>query len=315
MMKMRRLLSLVLAVVLLSSLCACGGGSGITANDSESAAADTDYVGQRIPEPVTPEPIPTPTPEPTVEPTDPYDVLKMDEAARSYWASRGGNIYLRKNGNYYSLNCGITEENANKYQVGLNSGSKNVIHTYAYDSVRDHYISLGNIPTITVEAGDMIVGEGRTTFQLTPAIFLGYTIRAVTYPDGQYCVLYLSPNESVNIKTGSVKQFEMVDSQGNKLPQIQAYRNKNIYIPDFTNLIQDEAYTISWFEGTTYYEYEMVADSPYYEIVGSNFQVNPNIISIEGELHKEGYASFDLSDVSPGLYYTGAGGIFITIPE
>ena len=115
----------------------------------------------------------------------------------------------------------------------------------------------------------------------------------------------MSPNETVDIATWRVKQFEMVDSQGNAVPQIPAFQYGYdwIYRPDFTNLTQGETYTVSWFEGTTYHEYNVVANSPYYTI---NWTKSYNISTyiIEGELHKEGYASFDLSGIPSGLYYT-----------
>ena len=73
------------------------------------------------------------------------------------------------------------------------------------------------------------------------------------------------------------------------------------------NLEKGTEVTASWYEGTTYYEYTCVADTRYYyswEKDSKNVMGHPEIgpIKLEGTLCKEGYATYDLSSIEPGMY-------------
>jgi len=335
---MKRAISILLILCLyVSVLSACASsGDTTTANPtttpSESSSSNGETLKQDTteadrqdgevetetelpdPEPVVEEPAPEPVP-------DPYDVLKMEETHRASMNGVGGYIYLLRDGKYYSLGNFISEEKATEYQVGWN---RNKVSFQVLTNMNNgaYCQSIGNIPVVTVNPGDSIVGYGNagTSMGLSPATLAGYSIPILTHgvDPSYYCRLFLSPNEFIDINLKSVKQFELVDSNGNAAPQVPGYTQytTTYYRPDFSNLVKDETYTVSWFEGTTYHEYEMKADSPYYEIE-YNEVYNVKQIStymIEGELHKEGYASIDLSDIPPGLYITSLHG-FIRIPE
>ena len=57
-----------------------------------------------------------------------------------------------------------------------------------------------------------------------------------------------------------------------------------------------------------------MTDSPYYDVNWVKPGTNNCKYNIEGELHKEGYAVFDLSDIPSGVYRTDMGG-FICIAD
>ena len=79
-------------------------------------------------------------------------------------------------------------------------------------------------------------------------------------------------------------------------------------VDDPFNLEYGEIYTVSWFEGTQYHETNLAATSKCYVDTDGK----PNFFDayeIPGELTKEGYAEYDLSEIPAGLYHINRGAL------
>ena len=244
------------------------------------------------------------------------DILKLNDNYRTSLNSNGGYEYFLKDDNYYSLGQYISKEKSNEYQVGWNRNDVNFQYPI-YLTFGEFIKAVGPIPVPEYGPQDTVIGINHTTLGLNEAQIAGYSIRIYSIDDPQYYLrLIPSPNEIIDINLKNVKQFQMTDSNGNNIQQVIGYSEYGVdyYCPDFYNLKQGEKYTVSWFEGTTYNEYEMIADSPYYDVNWVKPGTNNCKYNIEGELHKEGYAVFDLSDIPSGVYRTDMGG-FICIAD
>lgn len=232
--------------------------------------------------------------------TDSYDVLSMKKSYIDGLKAAGGYVYLLRDNKYYSLGMYMGKDKTEMYQVGWDYNAVD-FQNRAYSGGEGRLQAIGNIPVVTITTDDTIIGIGATLLKLIPVEKKGYTIRRelFVWPE-YYSTLIPSPTERVDVDMMHVKQFTLADSSGKERPLIEESYNGSKYShPDFDNLIENETYTASWFEGTDYHECTMVADSPYYEDVqGEEYK-------LEGELHKEGYASFDLSNIPKGLYRTG----------
>ena len=68
-------------------------------------------------------------------------------------------------------------------------------------------------------------------------------------------------------------------------------------VKNLRNLNYGETYTVSWFEGTKYKEHQLVANCSFYKQ-----PENTKEYVLKGKLNKEGYASYDYSEIPPGLY-------------
>lgn len=73
------------------------------------------------------------------------------------------------------------------------------------------------------------------------------------------------------------------------------------------NLEKDAEVIVSWYEGTNYSEYTCVANLKYYYAYDKDTHSklgddSTGPLEFEGELHKEGYATYDFSNVEPGTY-------------
>ncbi len=232
-----------------------------------------------------------------------------------------GSLFLSKNNKYYSLMSIISKEKSEKYNLGF-STKKNDEFYLVYNNfpdeqdrfMYDHYRqTFGKIPLIKLSKNDIICGFDKLKLYLTPATFEGYTIKCIPggLNIGSYGVV-ISFDEYVLINFPFVSEFTMTDSSDNKIPLKQGYAYSKVYsYPDLSNLKKDEIYTLSWFEGTDYKEYNVQSDSYIYKIdwlENNSFDRYSKFkYQINGKLNKSGYASFDLSQVPKGVYYLDTG--------
>ncbi len=154
------------------------------------------------------------------------------------------------------------------------------------NSVDGKIASAGDVPVVTFMDGDELISVDRTRVNFAPATFQCYSFRYIDYnpdPRGNHSgdlAIYQDLSDPIILKEGecsfTTDWFEEMNYEHGK------------------------EYTISWFEGTRYYEISRVADSAQYTISYSSGK------GYEGKRNKGGYAEYDLAvirkELTPGLY-------------
>lgn len=282
---MKKWLSLLLMVSMVMLLAACGGG-----NDYEE-------------------------PEEYVEDEEVIEEDELDEPETGDYGEIGSLItdtvsddtmfYLHRGDYDYSLGKRVfMMDDVDCYDgVGVdmfNQGSSEHVRTiygdrlWTLDGEDTGMFSVGDVPMPVLEDGDYIFSRSADsvpTMGLHEVTFYGSAIPVweAEYDDN----VFLYDVEAGEYHSGmDVTNFEVTDADGNPVDNYYA-------------LEENESYTVSWFIGTQYEEYVLKADCSFYadhspEPVGK--RIEPDY-TIEGDLTKEGYATYDLSDVPAGVYW------------
>lgn len=167
-------------------------------------------------------------------------------------------------------------------------------------------ISFGNVPLATFEKGDQIIGtraKGAPTFYLKEVEFVGCSIwsdsRSFIGGDGDIYDGSIWSSEDRDTKIplnfNVERQLVITDSKGNP-------------VDDIYNLKYGEKYTVPLNKYSEIQEMEVVADCSVYGPV--DYKVSDVYdYAIEGTPTPEGYYSYDLSGIKPGLYYCSGHGV------
>ena len=197
------------------------------------------------------------------------------------------NFFLLRDGRNYSLGA-IDYEMAETYlPYSLNVYNGECCSTYSgiVKSIPGGFFSLGEVPVPVIGEGDKIVSyssENVPVLRLLKANYYGCAVRLETNPG--YDNLLDRRAEAYWLDPGTT---EVRDSGGD-------------LVEDIYNLNEGDEYMVSWYEGTQYNELSLPADSKFYVLEGGS--TGRADYEIDGALTKDGYAEYDLSGVSPGIY-------------
>lgn len=229
-------------------------------------------------------------------PLDPYGCFLDSES----WVQVKKGAYIYRDDKYYSLNLQASLKDRPDYNVGQifdNSyvfDKKNYVEYQAlYDSVlgpsyvdsstdlyRTYCYPLGDFEPMTYNKDtDEIRSYGASQMSL------------IKLDDVRYGYLIHGPEKSPQIETtegffgpkNNSKEFKCIFDDGTLV-------ERNYGLNKGTEI------TASWYDGTDYKEYKVVADRVMY------IENETKTYELEGELHTEGYATYDFSNVEPGIY-------------
>ena len=255
--------------------------------------------------------------EPVVEePLVPYGYLIEDEDfAKTY---KG--FYVYRDDQLYSLNSVVSMKNREEYQFSdetylleFHWKKEDEVHGQKiFDAVNGvmnddktsvlYANTIGDFDLLKIEPTDEIRSYGVSNIELIKMESLGYGFRREM--DGY---------SGMGIDKSDLCAGWIVTTEGKKSIPSGYYKELKYQIGDEDiyvnyNLEKDTEVTVSWYEQTDYYEYTCIADSKYYycpskklvEIFGDP---DSGPIKKEGTLTKDGYATYDFSDLEPGVYY------------
>lgn len=247
-------------------------------------------------QPVAPEQQPVEPVQPVEDTSDPWYGLRADRSVVSDGFFLKHNDILYTIGNIVPGRFEVTHYGRQYYP--------NVLWLFHHENGknREMYLcSYGNVPLLEFSPGDEIIAYNQSGI---PILFLckvepvGYTIGMVKDSKEYYAIC--------NFQTGTEQAIfkrdgwpTVLDSAGNDVTE-------NIF-----NLNFGEEYIIPFNEGTMAREIRSVADSQAYRFVNPRV-VNAGDYEIPGIATPEGYATYDVSSVPPGIYETSWG--LIKIP-
>ena len=162
--------------------------------------------------------------------------------------------------------------------------------------------SIGSVEPPVIHRDDLVIGYssfGVPRLDLVEVEFCGYGVYSVGDMVNSTLNFYTSfdPESYVSIPKQFKDTIQILDAKGNP-------------VEDPHNLDYGETYLVSWYEGTQYYEVETEATSSYYVITNGTW--GHLDYSIEGELTREGYVIYDLSELPSGTYsIAGDGSVFV----
>ena len=298
---MKKLLLVTTLLMLVFALAACGSNT-TTATEEPTTVADTidemedeymetgDAGGEAVAD---------------VASTEEQDLLEegsqladeeVDEFAmyRVPSGAEKDGFYLKRGDEYYKIGKSVPLWLDN-YSCGW-TASVGATSVTLYNSYRGEgegwfpgwMFSFGNVPILTVRPDDEVVLFSESIvpdLDLRPAEVYGYTIPIYEQHGKLYCShQYGGPTTTYE----KYKELEIVDSDG-------------ALVEDYRNLVKDQVYTASWFIGTQFYEYSFTADCTVYHAE------KEIAYTVGGELARttEGYATYDFSNVAPGIYRLG----------
>lgn len=252
-------------------------GTDVGPNDNPEPGPDTN--GGKVTDPA--------TAGMPAQPADPYEVLRVTEDfARAF-----GGVYLRRNGEFYTLTYATMEKYHDLYGVGrkfdvpLKDFKATQIADF-YDSNSRLLIS-NEVPTFTLEDGDEILGFGDTETDFFKWTFYGYTCSFVRMGKANYYDFGV-PTTKELFKVNGVDQVELRDADGN-------------LVEDWNSLEKDAEYVASWFKGTDYFERPLTAKYSSYQL-----ELLPQgrySVTLKGTLDKGGFVVYTLPDnLSPAFY-------------
>ncbi len=239
-------------------------------------------IEEPTPEPVVVEPEPTPVPEPAEEKNfDGDPKLACLEVTESF-ATANELLCLYRNGHLYSLGKYIPYENSKNYGVGLVvDNSKSELLCYNEECI---YV-MGDVPDIVLQEGDELRDYEGTAGLFFLVKEIGYTLPMFRNGSNYWIVQYLN-YQPIQVQMSRIEQFSVVDAAGNETDwQKKALPRNNVY-------------TVSWFEGVTYNEYELDA---YWRLYDTKHNREESV-NLPRELKKEGYALLTWEGIPSGTY-------------
>ena len=276
-MKKRRLKAFFLIIPIIMILMACGCPSGQSNKKNELTPEEIAEKYKNVP-------------------LDPYGCVIEDED----WVSEYKGIYLVRDDVFYGLNSVASIKERPEYNVG------NVTASHTQIMIQDFKGSKGDerglfvytfgdyVPLVLNKDTDEIISYGISTLDLTKLENLNHSLHPNVIGDAFLGTYYnIKTTEGMAEVPSDCKEFQ--------------YTLNGEVLENTYNLEKDTEVTVSWYEGTTYNEYTCVANlgcyfatfKDAYHILGDD---SSGPITIEGELHKEGYATYDLSNIEPGTY-------------
>lgn len=221
-------------------------------------------------------------------------------------------FYLKKGDRFIFLGGFIEYPKEKLPNVGISSpGSQMTFYEKVKamppnrDNLKGLIASFGDVPVISLEKSDQIVGfwnKGLPNLTLQKVEFVGHSV----WMSGQDYI-------EEKIHDGSVWSSDQADAKipvdfgGNK--EVLVFDSNGQQVDNIYNLDFGKRYTVSWFQGTQVQKVEATADCSYYRIINLGLSDGSSEYSIPGTLTQEGYATYDLSSVAPGLYYCSGNGI------
>ena len=297
MKKTMKVLAMVLLFAMLVGMVGCGGelriGRPVSDLESENEEGEVGFeaefeAGDYVSEPeyvYTPELENTPVP----TPKDPYEALVVDKATVENLGPRGYGTsgYVIRDGKWYAISVMMGRFSPARDFGYVFNNDDDILDFYRDEYNKGYnYFSFGNVPIITLKPDDklIMVSDYVLDYMFYKVDFVGYTVSVVDIksPYGSSgVILYdISTGERIELPDN----YEVSDKAGNVVKNLR-------------NLNYGETYTVSWFEGTKYKEHQLVANCSFYKQ-----PENTKEYVLKGKLNKEGYASYDYSEIPPGLY-------------
>ena len=258
--------------------------------------------------------------EPVVEePLVPYGYLIEDEDFVTTYKG----FYVVRDDQFYSLNRTVSLKNRDEYNFGENAileahlFKDNINGQSIYDSelgcMNDdktlvyYFYTIGDFELLKIEPTDEIRSYGVSKVSLVKLESLGYGFRRQMSGGAGYGNLG-NTDSGHGYAPGWINTKEV-----GKIHVPDLYKELKYQIGDEEiflnyNLEKDTEVTVSWYEKTDYYEYTCVADSKFFyasnkDVHGVLGDESTGPIEKEGTLTKDGYATYDFSDLEPGTYY------------
>lgn len=257
------------------------------------------------------------------EPLAPYGYLIEDEEFVK--AFKG--FYIYRNDQFYSLNRVVSYKDIEEYNIGekLNNGldfhwvgeseyygqtitecSLGLMNINNEEERVYYFNTIGDYDIIKLEPDDEIRSYGVSNVEITKLESLEYGFRREMGNRAGLGV-YSTDEWDKGLASGWLQTTE----RKKHIPQ--RYKELKYQIGDEEinynyNLEKDTEVTVSWYEKTDYYEYTAVADSKFFYATSYDFNgvlgdSNSGPIKKEGTLCKDGYATYDFSDLEPGVYF------------
>ena len=223
---------------------------------------------------------------------DELAVLMVDE---SRVLEESSSFFIRRDDHLYTLSYRILSTTSGVDYSGIGKAvysgtAPREFYSFVYED-NCFYVSYGDVPVPTLEENDLIVGYAATggvpNMFLQKINFYGYGL--CIYEIQNAVVIWTSnSSETIQIFRGNIDNIHVLDKDGNE-------------VDDYRNLTRGDPYSIVWYEGTQYNEIQTCADCCWYDF-GDNKPGEHEYV-IEGELTTDGYATYDLSSIPPGIYF------------
>ena len=216
--------------------------------------------------------------------SDWYDIYRVSED----WAKTYTGAYLEKDEFLYSLNDASSSKVYANCNVGWRRDELGVTGLYSYADMQfKHIFACGDFDTPVYNDGDVVKSFKNTKLTFKEVKQVGYGVPLVTSSNAKDDWGYIPSFGSSDVKTLNPMQ----------LAQLSVTCNGN-EVENYFDMEKNGDVIISWFEGTDYKEVSFKANCRIYEIVS-----DAEPIVIEGELNKEGYATYDMSVLPKGTYW------------
>lgn len=282
---MKKFLCVIVTIMALA-LTGCNNVSGISTTPAPTRPVATTPV-QTTPAPTTPPTTPAPTEPTTAEPVDELWLLETTFEI----AERDGGIYLLRGEKIYTLNQYSSKVPGKDYLPMQIGGSLRDL------KFRDTGRTIGGgiplcgynvpIPVISEEDKIIVFSDNFYDLKLATANLMGYSFYMFKRTEGSKTYWGYDADGNI-VKFDNKIEFTVTDSKEN-------------VVTDFSSLNKDEICTLSYYEGTRYTEIKLKADCLLfdYDII------NLSGYTVSGNLTKNGYAEYYVSNIPVGLYVIG----------
>ncbi len=219
------------------------------------------------------------------EEEDPLEMLLTEEAN----AEEIGGLFLGRNEKLYTLAGAFRKTPDIEYPLGAECDNP-IYHEkwqmFCISCGSGKYITVGGVPAVDLQPEDSIRAYSKDFVPVLEYEKIERLTYSLPIDDsyGTWNIRKYDTGEVITIREDAISDFKIVDVAGNEYP-------------DMHDLEKDVKYTVSWFEGTTYYEEELVANCRYAVV-----EKKRHYDTIEGSLNKDGYAEFNLSALEKGFY-------------
>lgn len=228
-------------------------------------------------------------------PLDPYGCYIEDED----WIAENKGVYLLRDGVYYSLNSYVSGKERPEYNVvQIRTDHNQLLFDRSQGRMGDdiglYVYTFGDYDLLVLNKDtDEIRSYGVSSVDLVKLENLKFGLKPYKISDMWVNDKKIETTEGWIEVLHDCKEFQ--------------YTLDGEVLENTYNLEYETEVTASWYQGTTYNEYTCVANTGYFYAKGKDvYQTlgddSSGPINIEGELHKEGYATYDFSNVEPGTY-------------
>lgn len=296
---MKKMVCILMTLLMVLSLVACGKRmtSGLASSNEIAIEEEKMNEGDTLEKETSSED----DPKEIVEEVDPIGLLRTTEMLAKYY----GGLFLQRGEDLYVINNNFARTPGIEYLPGatnivISSGEKGV-QFYDVDRAEKMFSSYGEVPIPVVGEGDKLIVFSRfdvPEIDFYPAYRIGYSFFKDRVGREMY-LKELSTGEYIALDMETYKSIKITNSAGEE-------------VENNDDLVKDEKYTVSWFEGTEYNQFTMTANSCVYRYEEENAH------RLEGQLTMNGYAEYDVTSLPSGIYFARAihttGGGLIEIP-